>query len=253
MEESYFNAKTKEALAHCTPLTYDALPNKFLLPTPDTYANEAVICVSRMPALPEGWKAANRWLELNLTAETLAAIDEWRRNYAASMGVTLSASQTPDGHVTVCFAHCPTADYAKNALRASIPRSGSGFACSYVKALGPPGRENCWVVVIDDEKVHGFLSSARDNAALNTKHALYVPRDGWAATVDEFGGSVIPHITLVRGLSNLDVTKPPPLLNLFGVGVHFTSMTEWVGIESVGTDGKPVKLKFVMEHVPDHS
>lgn len=278
----YLNEKTKSTLARCTPEALSVLPMDFLVQTPSSYADESVLCVSKMstlpalPALPgrgtstndscslglradalsaQGpWKASNCWLELNLSDDTIAAIHAWRRDYAASTGATFASSQLPEPHVTICFAHCPAAEEAKRALVAAMP--SAVFPFSHVKALGPAGRENCWVAVLgqlDDpnDALVAYLASARNDATLNTKHASYVERDGWKKNVDEFGGSIIPHVTLVRGLQDMDIAHPPPLSNLFPdhfAGAVFTSITEWAGIESIGTDGKPVKIKLCMHH-----
>ena len=234
-------------LARCTPETIAFLGSlQLVAPPADANGSEPIFYVDKMPEMPVGAKPRYRWLEASFDEATRRAIDAWRANFEAASKVTYEESSKPDPHATILFAHCPVAEGSICAVFDAMPRHA--FSFGYVKALGRPGHEDCWVAVIDDAAILGWMQAARDDASLNCKHPAYVVAGNWPAVVDDFPGPPIPHATLVRDLKDINMNALPPALGVlapqrYSAG-HLVGGTEFVCFEMPGNDGKPVKIKL---------
>lgn len=226
------NAKTRALIdTKFTPDMVSFIETLSIVPEPFPCANDAVFWVQDMPVMPTGWEKTNCWIEGNLDEATTNTILVWRygTDGFVNKNTTLTlVDQTPVPHVTNLFSHCPTAVSSKEELRAMMPTAPFRFA--RVKALGPEGKENCWVAMTEDKAVVSWLELSRGDRFLNTWHKSYVAENGWEQTTQEFT-TVIPHATLVRGLKDLDVNNPPALGVLANHEARLVSMTEWVGLK----------------------
>lgn len=198
------------------------------------------VWVSEMPAVvPEGWKVGMRWMEAHFDHETDNAIWEWRTKEEEKNGVVRENDQKPDPHMTILFGHNPGAKRCKKILVETMPRSS--FRFTDVMALGPPGKEDCWVAHTSDKSVNRWMNVVRNEPYLNSNHADYhADKMGWPVAGGDFG-TVIPHATLFRGkpLTPTEIKSPPSLKNLATIDVRLIAVVEWV---SVVIDGTKIKL-----------
>lgn len=233
------------ALQSLTGLSMQSLPAH----APAKLHDMQAIWVSEMPKrLPLGWSVGMRWLEALFNEETDKAIIEgWRPTFESGTGVLFTEDQKPDPHLTVIFGHNPSNHYVKKAIVETMPRKPFRFTC--VKALGPAGKENCYVAYTNDRNILKWMTLIRNNNWINSNHAEYdAEYAGWPVAGGDFGslcgesgGPVIPHAMLMRGLNLTpsDVALPPSLGTLADIEVTLIGMVEWV---TIILDGVKIKL-----------
>jgi uncharacterized short protein YbdD (DUF466 family) len=200
---------------------------------PLTGVSEYDVWVEEMPSFPdiEGAKAAFRWIEGNLDFKTVEVINQWRENQQQEAGIVWENKQMPEPHMTIIFGHCPVDVQGKDQLlKMMLDMKEYEFHFSHIKAL-PPGKENCWVAVTDDPKCIEILTYANNSATLNTNHPSYVMKGSWPVSGGAFD-TIIPHVTLVRGLNEKDGVCNPPLISelLKNHGAKLVSVSEVVGM-----------------------
>ncbi len=228
--KQHLNAKTVEYIERkFTEEMQSDMAQLKVVPAPIPSANDVVIFVDEIPPVPKGWQSTrNSWLEANVDGSTMDKVAAWRMGadgYVLNNTDVTLIDQTPIPHVTNLFTHNPLATVAIENLRASMPTDE--FEFDTVSALGPPGKENCWVAETHDERIVKWLQASRDEAQLNRGHPQYVEDGGYPFIEREFD-TVRPHVTLVRNIEKMNKNKVPSLGVLKGHKARLTSLTEWV-------------------------
>lgn len=195
---------------------------------PDFDAENGFITVQRMPKrVPDGWKSGSNYIAAVFRPVDEKAVKKWRKNFQSETGEEYDEGQFPVSHMTYLFAQDPSAESSIDDVVKGTPMGPIRF--SEVAALGEKGKEHCWVAKVANKEVIDWLTKGRNNPRLNTGHEKFVPK-GWPATKQVFD-TVVPHVTLVRWLQNMDVENAPPLDNLEDVEFHIMGLMEWVTLK----------------------
>lgn len=246
---SRWNINT-EALKAFANLTSDKLSNLActvnIVEKPVSTEVGPAVHVRGSVSKPEGFKESLVWIDADLDTDFLVYLQEERVKFAALHGLDpYDEKYFPDAHLTIKFGIDPSACDSIEKVRRAIASCGE-FKFVDMVPLGPKGKENAWGLHTNDPTIFKLMSDAASDSLLSREHADYVSTNGWAK-LPPSGFAILPHITFVRNLPSLDLSKPPAFEGLDTVVCKLSHLRLRTGV--IG-EKSGIKIKLIKDFPP---